>query len=170
MEIEPQLKPTLIMPVGLPRSGKSYFFRQTVYPVCCPDEIRRSLGCFPFVAEREPEVWHITRTMVNALFGSGAKIVILDATNITAKRRAEWKSDKWLRCFYMFRTPAEVCLARAVGDEHLIPVIHRMDAQKEWPTVTELEQNEQIIDVESHQGIIANSERFWRNDPAEATH
>ena len=71
--------------------------------------------------------------MVKALFLAGHKIVILDATNTTRKRRDEWQSNDWATFFKMVDTTAETCIERAKieGDEIIIPVIKRMLTQFE---------------------------------------
>jgi predicted kinase len=122
-------KPTLILMVGLPRSGKSTFLRAGGYQcVVSPDEIRRYLGCFPFTAHMEPMVWWLTRLIINVLFAAGAWVVVLDATNVSKRRRDEWDSSAWVRQYIVIDTPKEVCIARAIqgGNEYLVPVIHRM--------------------------------------------
>lgn len=132
-------KPLLILYVGLPRAGKSTFLQRRTgmikSPVVTPDEIRKVLGCFPHCGKRETEVWHIARVMVESLFGSGAPVVILDATNVTRKRRAEWKSDKWDTAVVWIDTSKEVCKERALANKQddLIAVIDRMADTFEAP-------------------------------------
>jgi len=131
----------LTLTVGLPRAGKSTWCRDQAIdtPIVCPDEIRRQLGCFPFVARMEPLVWWVARVMVETLFASGAPVVILDACNITKARRAEWVSPKWATVARVFRTEATKCKQRALVDssDHLLPVIDRMVTNYEEPTEEE---------------------------------
>ena len=139
------MKKHLILTVGLPRSGKSTYVRDCGYPIVCPDEVRRYLGCFPFVAEKEADVWKIVRCMVYSLFASGAKTVVLDATNTTMKRRNEWRdADTWIREFWVFHTPVNTCIKRALdgGQDYLIPVIERMANQFEPISTLELAERE----------------------------
>lgn len=142
-----QEKPRLILTVGLPRAGKSTYLRGLDIPICCPDEVRRYLGCFPFRAECEPEVWKIVRCMVHSLFASGAQTVALDATNTTIKRRNEWRCvDYWVRDLIVFNTPKMICIERALQNDqpYLVSVIERMAEQYEPVTAYELSDEESI--------------------------
>lgn len=133
----------LIVTVGLPRSGKTTWAKSQAWPIVNPDAIRLAIHGERFNAQAEPYVWVIAKTMVQALFLAGHKIVILDATNTTHKRREAWVSAIWETFFKVIDTPKEICLARAQqeGDEEIIPVIERMAAQfeplpkdeKVWP-------------------------------------
>ncbi len=127
--------PTLVCTVGLPRSGKSTWAREQGVPVVNPDAIRLAIHGQPFVASAEPYVWAVAKTMVKALFLAGHTRVILDATNVTRKRRAEWDSPDWNTCFKVFDTPEHECVRRAIEGNHnaLVPVVHRMAAQ--WETL-----------------------------------
>lgn len=132
-------KPVLVLTVGLPRSGKSSWARKTGWPIVCPDEIRLALHGQRFIATAEPTVWATAHLMVNALFGAGHNVVILDATNIAHKRRDEWKDLVWQRRYELFQTSKETCLKRAELSERLdlIPVIERMAESVEWPEPSE---------------------------------
>jgi predicted kinase len=124
---------TLIMPIGLPRSGKTTWARQNGNPIVSPDEIRLALHGQRFAAEAEPFVWAIAQVMVKALFAAGHDYVILDATNITRKRREVWRSELWRREFVVAGATKEQCIERAMklGDSEIIPVIERMAAEYE---------------------------------------
>lgn len=114
----------LIVMVGLPCSGKSTWARQQDYPIVCPDSIRLALHGEPFIKTAEPIIWAITEIMVRSLFLSGHQIVILDACNITRKRRDMWQSEKWDIFFKLIDTSKLTCIDRA--KDELIPVIERM--------------------------------------------
>ena len=140
----------LHMMVGLPRSGKSTLSKQLGFPIVECDAIRKALGCFPFTPALEPEVWNIAHRMVEALFFAGHKDVILDSTNHTRRRRNDWVSPWWKRCFHVVNTAEEVCINRAIGTDqyYLIPVIQRMAAEKEPIAAYEMEviyQGKQIL-------------------------
>jgi len=124
---------TLIATVGLPRSGKSTWARGQGYPVVCPDEIRLALHGQRFAPEAEPFVWAIAKIMVRCLFASGATLVILDATNMSRKRRDEWQSKEWRTAFKIVCETALTCKQRAAecGRHDLIPVIDRMVSESE---------------------------------------
>ena len=108
----------LIMMIGLPHSGKSTAARQIAdglgCPIVCPDSIR--LACYgqvsEFIGQLEPMVWFQAKTMVKALFLSGHKTVILDATNMTIERRNNWASRDWARTFVYMSTEPHECKVR----------------------------------------------------------
>ena len=123
----------MICTVGLPRSGKSTWASTQNVPIVNPDSVRLAIHGQRFIAEAEPFVWATVRAMVKALFLAGHPVVILDACNVTRKRRDEWKSDDWETAFKLIPTPAIVCKQRAEGenDTAIIPVIDRMAEQFE---------------------------------------
>lgn len=122
----------LIALIGLPRSGKSTWARLSGYPIVNPDSIRLAIHGQAFFAPAEGLVWAIAHLMVAALFKAGHEVVVLDATNVTERRRNEWMKDADIIEFKVFMTPPEECIRRASdgGREDLIPVIQRM--AKEW--------------------------------------
>ena len=117
---------TLILTVGLPRSGKSTWARAQEHPIVNPDSIRRALHGEAFVKSSEPYVWAIAHTMVDALFLAGHDTVILDACNNTIRYRDEWDDASWVREFVIIVATKEDCIKRAGDDEALVRVIERM--------------------------------------------
>lgn len=123
---------TLVVTVGLPRSGKSTWARSTGHPTVCPDSIRLALHGLSYAQEAEPFVWAIAHMMVKALFISGHETVILDATSISRKRRLEWMPDPkiWNKTVYetFLDVSKEECIRRAHEDgrPELVPIIERM--------------------------------------------
>lgn len=126
---------TLILTVGLPRSGKSTWARERGCPIVCPDSIRVALHGHSFLREAEPMVWAMAKYMVHALFLSGHETVILDATNVTEKSRMVWDSPHWDTTYHLFPAPVGECCERAKAGhrEDLLPVIWEMALQIEWP-------------------------------------
>ena len=124
---------TLTVTVGLPRCGKSTWANKQGAPIVNPDSIRLALHGQPFISLAEPFVWAIAKVMVRALFLAGHDRVILDATNITRKRRAEWRSEDWTCEFVSFLdVPLETCLRRVYsGNIDLIAAIQRQHAELE---------------------------------------
>lgn len=121
-------QPLLIVMCGLPRSGKSTAARSTGFPIVSPDALRLALHGERFNALAEPMVWAIAETMVRALFEAGHAKVIVDATNVTQKRRRRWISPDWTTEFWHVETTLDTCAIRAMNeaDEEIIPVIRRM--------------------------------------------
>ena len=77
---------------GLPKSGKSTYARtlkEEGWVVVNPDTIRLALHGQQFVASAEGFVWATAELMARSLLMSEYKVLI-DATNTTKKRRAQW--------------------------------------------------------------------------------
>lgn len=123
----------LIMTVGLPRSGKSTWAKKQGLPIINPDSIRLAIHGKHFIEEAEPLIWIMAKYMVKSLFIAGHNKVILDATNLTNKRRDYWKDDMWKRCYVNFDATKEQCINRAIEDYRydLIGIILRMNDEKE---------------------------------------
>jgi predicted kinase len=124
----------IILTVGLPRSGKSTWARQQGLPIINPDAFRLALHGEPFLAKAEPMVWTLVFTCAEALLLAGNSTIIVDATNVSEKRRAQW-ATKFPDCeieLKVFDTSPEVCVERAIltGQEHLVPIIRQM--AEEW--------------------------------------
>lgn len=132
-------KPTLVLTVGLPYSGKSTWAEAQGVPVVNPDSIRLALHGNRYVADAEPYVWAIAKTMVKALFLAGHTVVILDATNNTRKRREQWQSGEWHTAYKTFNAVVDLCIdrAKAADDAYILPVIERMWKDQEPITIGE---------------------------------
>ena len=133
----------LILPMGLPRSGKSTYCKELIamgVPVVNPDSIRLALYGETYLPAAERMVWTQAHYMVKSLFIAGHMVVAVDATNTTAFSRDKWKSMDWRRHIIHFPTSEDVCLERAIsnGQEYLISVIKKMARQLAVPTDTEL--------------------------------
>ncbi len=126
-------KPTLICMAGLPRSGKTTFARAQGHPIVNPDSVRLAIHGQRYLDLLEPLVWIAAKWMVKSLFLAGHSQVVVDATNMTRKRRDAWQSPDWRTVFKLIDTPFEECVrrAQAVGDAAIIPVIERMNAEYE---------------------------------------
>lgn len=136
-------KPALILTVGLPRSGKSTWARAKGVPVVCPDSVRLALHGQEYEPLAEPFVWAAVKLFVRSLFGAGHRTVILDACNVTRKRRDEWRNAEWETFFVPFGATAEECIRRAEvqfraedrdgseGARRLYEVILRMGKEQE---------------------------------------
>lgn len=128
----------LILTVGLPRSGKSTWAWTQGHPIVNPDAIRFALHGQRFIAQAEPFVWATAYLMVDALFIAGHSIVIVDATNISNKRRDAW-IEKFKYCTIVlqeFIVSPEECKRRALElkDTDILPIIDRMAAEYERPS------------------------------------
>jgi hypothetical protein len=103
------------------------------FPVVNPDSVRLAIHNTAFIPEAEKLVWALSYYMVRALFIAGHETVILDGTQISRKRREEWKSPHWVRKYKIFTEVPKTCIRRAKesGREDLIPVIERMAEERE---------------------------------------
>jgi len=126
---------TLILTVGLPRSGKSTWARRQGIPIVNPDAIRLAVHGKPFLKESEALVWTIAEYMVKSLFLAGHDKVILDATSTTHERRIKWMSTEWRLRHKKFTTAKDICIQRAheTGKPELVGVIERMSKDIEFP-------------------------------------
>lgn len=119
---------TLIMTVGLPRSGKSTWARSTGFPIVSPDAIRLSIHGQSHLPQAEPMVWTVAKYMTRALFLAGHSHVVLDSTMSRRNSRSVWLSRDWETKVKIFDTDLEVCKMRAManGQYDLLEVIERM--------------------------------------------
>ena|ERR1051326_6352277 len=128
---------SLICMVGLPRSGKSTWAKSYGSPMVNPDSVRLAVYGQRYLQKMEPMVWMATAWMVQSLFLAGHDKVIVDATNVTRKRRDVWvklgMENGYQTFFKVIDVPLKVCLERAVAanDSEIIPVIRRMHAEAE---------------------------------------
>ena len=107
----------LIGLVGFPRSGKSTIAKKLwkYYgaPIVAPDALRIALYGDPWHKEGEPMIWATAYYMVQALFGAGHGVVILDSCAVTRGERAQWNLPGIRTAFYHVDTEKEVCIVRA---------------------------------------------------------
>jgi len=129
----------LVLTVGPPRAGKTTWSQAQGVPIVNPDSVRLAVHGRAFFPPAEPMVWAVVRIMVRSLFAAGHPTVILDATNVTRKRREEWLSTEWETHYRVFKPPVETLRERAetTGREDLLPVIDRMIGQ--WEDLDESE-------------------------------
>ena len=127
---DPYLKPTLILTVGLPRSGKTTWAQSASRvlhaPIVSPDAIRIAMHGQEYYPNAEPLVWAHANLMVRSLFQVGYDYLIFDSCSVTHSRRSAWKSRDWHTRFKVIDTPRDECLRRAELYPDLIPVIERM--------------------------------------------
>ena len=128
--------PTLILTVGLPRSGKSTWALKQGHPIVNPDAVRVALHGREYVGYAETMVWAICHYMVRALFEAGHAKVILDACNNSRKRRDAWESsEEWDREFVIFPADKLLCSDRVDRDGQsalrLLGTIERMSKNQD---------------------------------------
>ena len=132
---------TLILTVGLPRSGKSTWCEEQIKKantvVVRPDAVRLAFHGERFKAELENEVWEIVYIMTRALLLSGHDTIIIDATSVNERSRNAWKKEfKDCKVVYKnFYTSPEICKERAIltNQKDLLPVIDRMASKLVFP-------------------------------------
>lgn len=129
---------------GLPLSGKSSYARvisrEEGFTVICPDDVRLALHGRDYHQAAEGFVWASCELMARALL-LGEHAVLIDATNTTQKRRAQWAriaSEFGIELeAYVMDTSAETCKERAdmANKPHMNEIIDRMAQQ--WEPVRE---------------------------------
>jgi predicted kinase len=100
---------------GLPKSGKTTYaktMRHEGFVIVSPDTVRLALHGQGFVPRAEPFVWAAVELMVRSLLQDEHKVLI-DATNTTRKRRAQWvrmaQEFGLTLDAYVMDTPVEEC-------------------------------------------------------------
>jgi predicted kinase len=123
---------TVILTVGLPRSGKSTWSMQQNVPVVNRDSIRLALHGKDYVQSAEAFVSKVEELMVKSLLVAGHPKIIIDATHTTVAYRNRWTrvlKDMNVDIKYKeFLTDADICKSRAkdTGKLYLLPVIAKM--------------------------------------------
>lgn len=125
---------TLILTIGLPKSGKSTWAKKQNFPIVNKDAIRLALHGQRFLKEAETFVDTLSTYMVKSLFLAGHKTVIVDECHNTEKRRVRWKDTNWIVKFQIFSASKDECIRRAEAenDSVIIPVIERMAEESDY--------------------------------------
>lgn len=76
---------TLIVLVGPPGSGKSTYRKDMLFPVVCPDTLRKLIAGDVSSQTRNREVWSVAYHMLDEFLKMEGAKVILDATNVSIK-------------------------------------------------------------------------------------
>jgi tRNA nucleotidyltransferase (CCA-adding enzyme) len=135
-------KPTMVILVGLPRSGKSNFYKKHFgeYTYISRDEIRERVFGFKGNMENEGEVTKIFNEMLNEAFNKN-KNIIIDNTNVQRKYRNKYmtmaKSRKYNAKAYLIDTEYSVVLDNANKEGFPIEVIESMQCRLNKPSYDE---------------------------------
>lgn len=120
-------KPLLIMMVGLPASGKSYFAKKislgsTIYS---SDDIRSEIFGDEDCQDKNEEVFKLLHNRIKESLRSGIN-TIYDATNINYKRRMSFLNEiRKINCYkvcYLIATPYEDCVRQNAERERSVPI------------------------------------------------
>lgn len=138
--------PTLFMMIGLPGSGKSYIAEClseiTGSEIVSSDAIRKELFGDENDQEHNNEVFNTVNSRIKNYLKDG-KSVILDATNLSAKRRKNFiktlENIKCAKIAVLIATDYELCLKQNSERERHVPedVIKRMLTNICMPTFEE---------------------------------
>ncbi len=135
----------LIILIGIPGSGKSYYARTLDKPVISLDGIRHELYGDERILGKGSETDRAMRDKLVSLAGEG-KDAVLDATHVSAARRARMIRlgrklgyDRIVGIW--FKTPMRVCLERNRARPNALPnfVLFRMnkDLNRQPPSADE---------------------------------
>ena len=134
------------MMIGLPGSGKSWEAKEIAERenavIVSSDAIRGELYGDESCQDNPRKVFEIVEKRVRKTLSSG-RSVIMDATNISGKRRAEWVSQMKMYGAEMIAvyldTPISICIERQDFRQRKVPVdvIRRMQRQFQAPVKKE---------------------------------
>ena len=132
--------------IGLPGSGKSWEAKEIAERenavIVSSDAIRGELYGDESCQDNPRKVFEIVEKRVRKTLSSG-RSVIMDATNISGKRRAEWVSQMKMYGAEMIAvyldTPISICIERQDFRQRKVPVdvIRRMQRQFQAPVKKE---------------------------------
>ena len=147
------IQPLMIMPVGLPGSGKSTWAEKNKDElnavIHSSDAIRAEFGDVNDQS-KNTDVFQILHSRIKEDLMAG-KNVIYDATNLVKKRRVAFLDEvgniPCKKVCVLFATPYDMCLARNLSRDRHVPedVIERMYQNFQIPTIHEGWDDIQII-------------------------
>jgi predicted kinase len=115
----------IIVLVGLPGSGKSFWAAQQGVGVLSSDAVRALLTGSEQNQDVNPLVFETLRFLLQMRVQAGAKVTIIDATSLTARERRAWvRFAASLGCnaeAVFFDTPARTCQARNQARARVVP-------------------------------------------------
>ena len=124
-------KPTIIILIGLPRSGKSSFYKKYFdkYEYLSRDEIRERLFGFKGNMDNEETVTRVFNEMLNDALNK-SKNIIIDNTNVQTKYRIKYlsmaKARKYNTKAYLINTEYDTVIKNAKKENFPIEVIESM--------------------------------------------
>lgn len=136
-------RPRIIVLVGLPGSGKSYWANEQKLPVLSSDAIREMLTGDASNQNANRIVFGVLRSLLIARIKAGAPVTCVDTTALTP-----WERRSFLRLAELwdceieavfFDVPLEVCKARNQARHRVVPesVMDRFAARLRPPSVDE---------------------------------
>ena len=130
---------TLVMTIGLSRSGKSTWSKKQGLPIISADSLRHALTGDPLDHSREKRIWKLMSLFVESLFLAGNNTVILDCTSLNESSRNKWRGLGYDLKFKLFDTTPEECLRRGEKDipGYYGPIVEFMRQKRNFNEITE---------------------------------
>lgn len=136
-------RPRIIVLVGLPGSGKSYWANEQKLPVLSSDAIREMLTGDASNQNANRIVFGVLRSLLIARIKAGAPVTCVDTTALTPRERRSFVrlAELWdceIEAVF-FDVPLEVCKARNQARHRVVPesVMDRFAARLRPPSVDE---------------------------------
>lgn len=136
-------RPRIVVLVGLPGSGKSYYVDQRRAPVLSSDDLRGLLIDDPTNQSIHHRVFATLRYLLRQRLELRRPLTYIDATNLTPRERRAYIKMGELYGYAVeavfFDAPVEVCLERNRGRARIVPedVVRKMAAKLVPPTAEE---------------------------------
>ncbi len=136
-------RPRIIVLVGLPGSGKSYWAKEQNLPVLSSDAIREMLTGDAANQNANRVVFGVLRSLLIARIKAGAPVTCVDTTALTRRERRSFVriAEMWdceIEAVF-FDVPLDVCKARNDARRRIVPqdVMERFAARLRPPSMDE---------------------------------
>lgn len=139
-------KPSLILMVGLPLSGKTTTARHLAIQknsegcltaIVSPKTLRQNLALETGNMPLATFIHGLMLIQVSSFFKYGYDAVIVDDMHLTPEDRCQWISKEWVRSFEIAPASIDLSISRALGNGPLIDKIIELNKKFEYPVKEE---------------------------------